>query len=310
LQLTEHELQVRFETIRQKLFAVREQRVHPHKDDKILTDWNGLMIAALARAAQVFTVPAYAEAARRAVSFILKTLRTPDGRLLHRFRDGEAAVAGMVDDYAFFIWGLLELYEATFDAAYLQTALDLQQSMLKHFWDDTAGGFFFTADDAEALLLRQKEIYDGAIPSGNAVAMLNLLRLSRITAQPDFEQKALIIARAFAASVQQVPSAYTQFLVALDFAVNQSAEVVIAGKTHASDTKDLLNAVRKAFVPNKIVLLRPAEQNAPAITAIAPYTKELTELDGRAAAYVCRNFTCSRPATSAEQLLELLAIKK
>jgi uncharacterized protein YyaL (SSP411 family) len=310
VKLSEHELQVRFETIRQKLFSVREQRVHPHKDDKILTDWNGLMIAALARAAQVFAVPAYAEAAQRAVSFILKTLRTPDGRLLHRFRDGEAAVAGMVDDYAFFIWGLIELYEATFDVAYLQTALELQQDMLKHFWNEPAGGFYFTADDAEQLLLRQKEIYDGAIPSGNAVAMLNLLRLSRITAQQDFEHKALSIARAFSGSVQQLPSAYTQLMVALDFAVNPSSEVVIAGKTHAPDTEGLINAVRKAFVPNKVLLLRPTDQKAPAITAIAPYTKELKELDGKAAAYVCRNYTCSLPTTSAEKMLELLMAKK
>ena len=244
------------------------------------------------------------------MSFILKSLRTADGRLLHRFRDGEAAVAGMVDDYAFFIWGLMELYEAGFDPLYLQTALDLQQDMIKHFWDEAAGGFFFIADDAEQLLLRQKEIYDGAVPSGNAVAMLNLLRLSRITAQPDFEHRALSIARAFSGSVQQAPSAYTQLMVALAFAVNPSSEVVIAGKTCSPDTKELMNAVRQAFVPNKVLLLRPADQKAPAITAIAPYTKELKELDGKAAAYVCRNYACRLPTTSAEKMLEMLAIKK
>ena len=310
VKLSEHELQIRFETIRQKLFSIREQRVHPHKDDKILTDWNGLMIAALARAAQVFAMPAYAEAAQRAVSFILKTLRTPDGRLLHRFRDGEAAVAGMVDDYAFFIWGLIELYEATFDVAYLQTAIDLQKDMIKHFQDEQSGGFYFTADDAEQLLLRQKEIYDGAVPSGNAVAMLNLMRLARITAHPDFEHKALSIARAFSGSVQQMPSAYTQLMVAVDFAVNPSCEIVIAGKMPSPDTEEMIKAVRKAFIPNKVFLLRPTDQKAPAITAIAPYTKEHGELDGTATAYVCRNYACSLPTTSADKMLELLMAKK
>jgi hypothetical protein len=268
------------------------------------------MIAALARAAQVFAMPAYAEAAQRAASFILKTLRTPDGRLLHRFRDGEAAVAGMVDDYAFFIWGLIELYEATFDVAYLQTAIDLQKDMIKHFQDEQSGGFYFTTDDAEQLLLRQKEIYDGAVPSGNAVAMLNLMRLARITAHPDFEHKALSIARAFSGSVQQMPSAYTQLMVAVDFAVNPSCEIVIAGKMPSPDTEEMIKAVRKAFIPNKVFLLRPTDQKAPAITAIAPYTKEHGELDGTATAYVCRNYACSLPTTSADKMLELLMAKK
>jgi hypothetical protein len=140
--------------------------------------------------------------------------------------------------------------------------------------------------------------------------MLNLLRLSRITVQPDFEQKALIIARTFSARVQQVPSAYTQLMVALDFAANPASEVVIAGKALCSDTRALIDAVRKAFIPNKVLLLRPTDQKAPAITAIAPYTKELTEQAGKAAAYVCKNFTCSLPVTSAKKLLEQLSVKK
>ena len=297
------------ETIRRKLFAVREKQIHPHKDDKILTDWNGLMIAALARASQILDTPAYAEAAQKASAFILKTLRTKDGRLLHRFRDGEAAIPAMADDYAFLVWGLIELYEATFEPGYLTTALELNKAMIDHFWDEPAGGFYFTADDAESLILRKKEIYDGAVPSANSVAMLNLLRLGRIIAQPDLEQKALKIARAFSNSVKQAPSAYTQLMAAVDFGAGPAYEVVIAGTPQGNDTKEMITALRKAFVPNKIVLLRPADKKSPDITAIAPYTKNQISLNGKATAYVCRNYACSLPTTNINKMLELLNVR-
>ena len=190
LKLSREELEERLQEARKKLFAAREKRIHPHKDDKILTDWNGLMIAALSKGAQAFDQPKYADAARKAADFIFKTMRDPSGRLLHRFRDGEAALHAHVDDYSFLIWGLLELYEASFDVHYLQSALTLNDDFMAHFWDAGGGGLYFTADDAEELLLRKKEIYDGATPSGNSVAALNLLRLARITANADLEQRA------------------------------------------------------------------------------------------------------------------------
>ena len=171
LRISREELERRTAGAREKLFTVRKKRIHPHRDDKVLADWNGLMIAALARAAQVFDEPEYAEAARNSVGFILENMRRDDGRLLHRYRDGQAAIPAHASDYAFLIWGLLELYDATFDANYLQTALELNDDFIKHFWDHSHGGFYFTADDAEPLLTRQKEIYDGAIPSGNSIAM-------------------------------------------------------------------------------------------------------------------------------------------
>ncbi|MDR4507937.1 MAG: hypothetical protein MRJ65_06820 [Candidatus Brocadiaceae bacterium] len=172
------ELKERVETARRKLCAVRSKRIRPHRDDKILTDWNGLMLAALAKGAQVFDVPEYLAAAERATDFILSDMRRQDGRLLHRYRDGQADILAFADDYAFFIWGLLELYETNFDVRYLQTALDLNSEMINHFWDNQSGGFYFTANDMEELLVRQKDVYDGAIPSGNSVAVLNLFRLA------------------------------------------------------------------------------------------------------------------------------------
>ncbi|MER3446097.1 MAG: thioredoxin domain-containing protein [Candidatus Dadabacteria bacterium] len=310
LKISKTEIESRIEMARQKLFDVRERRVHPHKDDKILTDWNGLMIAALSKGAQAFNEPSYTEAARRAADFLLKNMRKPDGRLLHRYRDGQADIAGNLDDYAFLIWGLIELYESTFDVGYLQAAISLNSDLIKHFWDDKGGGFYFTADDGENLIVRQKEIYDGAIPSGNSVAMLNLLQLGRITANPDLEEKASKIGRAFSNTVKQFPGAFTQLMVALDFALGPSYEVVIVGNTQSEDTRAMLNAIGRQFVPNKVVLLRPTEKESPDITRIAGFTKNQSSLDGKATAYVCLNYVCKLPTTDVSRMIELLNTKR
>jgi len=307
LSMSVPDLRAQIEEIREELFAYREKRIHPHKDDKILTDWNGLMIAALAKGAQVFDELRYASAAKRAADFILKNVRTSEGRLLHRYRDGEAALTAHVDDYAFLIYGLLELYETTFEVYYLETALRLNEDLIRHFWDHDNGGFYFTADDGENLLIRQKEIYDGAIPSGNSVAMLNLLRLGRITANTDFEDKAAKIGQAFYENVRQLPSAHTQLMVAVDFAAGPAYEVVIAGGSQADDTKRMLDAIRKPFVPNKIVILRPTDQETLDIDNIAPFTKYHSSIDGIATAYVCLNYNCKLPTTDISSLPKLLS---
>jgi uncharacterized protein YyaL (SSP411 family) len=295
------------EAARQKLFEIREQRVHPHKDDKILTDWNGLMIASLAKAAQVWQKPEYLEAARKAIDFILKNMRKNTGALLHRYRDGDAAITGHVDDYAFFIWGLLEFYEASFESRYLEIALSLNDYFLKHFWDSDHGGFFFTADDAENLLLRTKEIYDGAVPSGNSVALLNLLRLSRITGRTDLEEYASKLSQAFANQVRAIPSAHTQFLTGVDFGLGPSFEIVIAGDSRSEDTKKMLRTIQSHFLPNKVLLLRPTEVPEPEIVTVAPFAKPHQAVDGKATAYVCRNYICNRPVTKIVDLEKLLS---
>jgi len=309
LKLPEQQLRNRLELSRQKLFAVREKRIHPGKDDKILVDWNGLMIAALAKGAQAFNEPKYLEAAMRAADFIQRNVRTSDGRLLHRYRDGQANIKAHAEDYAFLIWGLLELHEATFQINYLRAALDLNNELLKHFWDANRGGFYFSADDGEALQVRSKEIYDGAIPSGNSVAMLNLLRLGRITANTDFEQKAAAIGRAFSGEIKSSPSASTQLMVALDFGIGPSYEVVIAGGSQAEDTRAMLNALRIGFIPNKVVLLKPTDQKEPEITRLAAFTKYQSSRDGKATAYVCLNYNCKLPTTEINKMLDLLAGK-
>jgi len=300
------ELQNRLESIRQKLFAHREERVHPHKDDKILTDWNGLMVAAMARGARILDEPGYASAAKRAVDFIFSNMLDSDEHLLHRYRDGEAAIPAHLDDYTFLIHGMLELYETTFEVDYLKKALSLNEYLLDHFWDKENGGFYFTADDGEALLIRQKEIYDGAIPSGNSIAMLNLLRLGRITANPDLEEKAARIGRAFFENVRQLPSAHTQLMIAVDFAVGPSLEVVIVGNSRAKETKEMLQAIGSKFIPNKVVILLPIGIDSTEIKGIAPFTTDQPSIDNKTTAYVCVNHNCKLPTTDIEKMLSLL----
>jgi uncharacterized protein YyaL (SSP411 family) len=305
LGLSADDLRERVEGARQKLFAVRERRFHPYKDDKILTDWNGLMIAALSKGAQVFDESDYVEAAKRAVDFLLTVLRDGNGRLLHRYRDGEAAIPAYLDDYAFLIWGLIELYEATFEVGYLQTALDLNRDLLTHFWDERAGGLCLTADDSEDVLVRRKEVYDGAVPSGNSVAMLNFLRLGRITGDTELERRAEDIGRAFSKGILQSPAAHTQLMMAVDFGIGPSCEVVVVGDPQAEETHRMVKALRRQFLPHKVVLFRPSEEVSPEIARVAGFTRALTSLYSKATAYVCRNYTCGMPTTDVETMLRL-----
>jgi uncharacterized protein len=306
MKLPSEVLKQKIDSARSRLFEVRERRVHPHKDDKILTDWNGLMIAALARGAQVLGDKSYADAAENAVEFILNRLRKPDGRLLHRYRDGEASVAAHLDDYAFLVWGLIETYEATFDARYLTTALEFNKEMICRFWDERGGGLYFTSDDAENLIVRKKEVYDGALPSGNAVAMLNLLRLGRFTGDADLEDRAFKIQKAFSEQVREFPSGYTQFLSAVDFGLGASHDVVISGSLGA---KEMLDALRSRFSPNQVLVFRPAGEESAGIDAVASFAKNYASVNGKATAYVCSGRSCKDPTTEVKDLLALLGQK-
>ena len=316
----------------------REWRV-PHFE-KMLYD-QALMLTACVEASQASGDPACADTARRIGTYMLRDLAAPeggfyaaenaesegeegkfyvwraedfirgaltgdDGRLLHRYRRGRAGIRAHADDYAFLVWGLIELYETTFDAVYLERAAALQDAMIEHFWDETDGGFFFTAADAEELPARQKQVYDGAAPSANSAAMLNLLRLGRLTATPSYEKKAADIGRAFAGSVRQAPPAHTMLLAAVDFALGPSSEVVLAEGGDAGSMQAMLAALRGAFLPRTVVLYRPGGP-APAITKSAPFTAAQTALDGQATAYVCRNFACRQPTTDPRRMLEMLA---
>ncbi|MDI9395463.1 MAG: thioredoxin domain-containing protein [Euryarchaeota archaeon] len=301
------EIEKRVNNARGKLLKARYERKKPSKDDKILTDWNGLMIAAFAKGFQVFGEQKYLKAAEKAADFILKTLYSSDGRLLHRYREGVAGIYGTSDDYAFLIYGLLELYEAGFELRYLKAAVSLNSELLEHFWDPINGGLYFTSNDSEALIFRKKEFTDSAIPSGNSVEMLNLLRLSRIIADPGLEETADRLERAFSKLIIKAPSAYTAFLSALDFRLGPSYEVIISGKPGAQDTGHMLEELWSYFVPNKVIIFRP-DGEKPEITDLAKYTKEQYPIEGKATAYVCKDYECQLPTTETIEMLKMLNV--
>lgn len=298
------ELRIKIESIRKKLFDARKKRIHPYKDDKILTDWNGLMISAFAKAAQVFDEKKYTERAEKAAEFVEKNLMTKEGKLLHRFRKGEAGIPAHIDDYAFFIAALLDLYETTFDIKYLKSAIRMQKTLLEHFWDDKDGGFYFTGDEGEKLLIRQKEIYDGAVPSGNSISLLNLLRLGRFTGDSDFEKKADYLVKTFSDIVSKSASAFTQFLCGLDFALGRPKEIIITGKKYDSGTEKMLNSVKEKFIPNKILIFK--EEGREDISEIAGFTRGHQMKNGKATAYICENYNCKMPVTDLSGIDELL----
>lgn len=300
-------LAAEWEQVRTTLFDARRLRIHPLKDDKVLADWNGLMIAALARGARLLGRPAYAAAAARCAAFILTRMRTPDGGLWHRYRQGEAAVRGQLDDYAFLTWGLLELYAATLDLDHLEAAAALQTRMLSDFWDAAKGGFFLTAAGDCELPSRPKALYDGAVPSGNSVALDTLLRLGRLTGQSCWREQAERLVAAFGGSVKGQPKAFTHFLGVLAQGLSVEVSVVICGRPGAPDTRALRAVVDRRLAPGSAVLLKTRE-NAQRLGALAPFSRGLAPLTGeKATAYVCRDFACRRPTADVTELERLLA---
>jgi uncharacterized protein YyaL (SSP411 family) len=303
LGVTAKQLHLRWEDARARLFAVRAARIHPLKDDKILTDWNGLMIAALAQGARVLGHRRYAEAAERAARCILDLLRGGDGRLFHRFREGQRAISGQAADYAFFIYGLLHLYRSTFDVGWAEQAKALQEVMLAELWDETAGGFFLAGDQNHELPVRPKEIYDGAIPSANSVALLNLLWLSRLTGNTKWADKADQLMRAFAGTIGRQPSAFTFFLCGLDFALRPGQDLVIAGESGSPGADRLLEALNLAFRPNQVTQLK-SDGNASQLARFAGYTDGLQVVQGQTAAHLCVGSACKETVTDVPGLID------
>jgi uncharacterized protein YyaL (SSP411 family) len=298
--LTLDELILKLGRIQKMLFETREKRVHPAKDDKVLVDWNGLMIAALARASQVFSEPRYLQAAVKAAGFILETMNTENGTLYHRYAKGEKAIDGFLDDYAFLVWGLLEIYETCFEDKYLQAALELTKMMTSRFWDEKDGGFYFTAKGADDTVPRRKEVYDGALPSGNSVALLNLLRLAVLTGDSAYEGMASRIMKVFSEDVQRAPAAHTFMLIGVDFAVGPAYSVILVGDAQEESLQSMLKALKAAYLPNMMVSRR------------SPSAADLgyEQIEDKATAYVCRDQTCMPPTNKIEKMLELVGCSK
>ncbi len=301
------ELADSLEKARELLFATRARRVHPLKDDKVLTAWNGLMISALALGGAVLSEPAYARAAREAAEFVITRLyNSATGLLLRRYRAGEAAINGFLEDYSFFVRALLDLYETGFDRAHFELALGLTEKMRELFEDSAGGGFFGTAAGDNTLVMRIKEDYDGAEPSGNSVAILNLLRLARMTGRADLRDSAEHAVRAFASRLVDAPGGLPQMLAACEFLLAPPREIVIVGERSAPDTEALLGILAARFVPNKVVLLVEGEDTRRALSAYLPSIRDMGKLNGKASAYVCENYSCRLPVSEPAQLAELL----
>jgi uncharacterized protein YyaL (SSP411 family) len=293
--IPETELRASLGQAKQRLFAVRSQRVWPGRDEKVLTSWNGLMIGALASAAQVLENSAYAEGAARAASFILGRMRGSDGLLLRTYSAGASPkLNAYLEDYSFLIDGLVSLYEATGTLRSIEAALDLTEVMIAQFWDPTAGGFFYTGRDHEALLTRTKDPQDSSIPSGNSLAVTALLRLARLTGRADLQDKAETTLRLFGSLLADHPLAAGQMLLALDYYLGPVLEIAVAGDAEGADTRRVLRAIHGNFRPNKILALRTAGQDSKKTEELVPLLAGKTTT-GPVTTYLCHNFTCAAP---------------
>jgi hypothetical protein len=301
------ELEAEIASARRTLYEVRTRRPSPLRDDKVLTSWNGLMISAFARGALVLDRSDYAERARRAADFVLRELRAGGGRLLRSHMDDRARHNGYLDDHAFFIQGLLDLYEATFELAPLREAILLQAHLDAHYLDRESGGYFMTSGDHEKLFARDKPAYDGAEPSGNSVALLNLLRLEELTGRDDYRRRAEKGLGAFSAALVQGGSGLPKMLAALDFYLDVPREVLIVAPAQAADAAPLLSRLRRTFLPNRILAVT---SEGPALTAAAsvlPVLEGKRALGGRPTAFVCEKGRCELPTSDPEIFARQLA---
>jgi uncharacterized protein YyaL (SSP411 family) len=289
------------------LLAARAKRVRPLLDDKILTAWNGLMISALAKGGAVLDDARYAEAARLAAEFVIGRLYdASSGKLLRRYRQGDAAIPGFLDDYAMFTQGLLDLYETQFDRRHLELAVRLTEKQAELFEDSASGAFFGTAADDRRLVLRVKDDYDGAEPSGNSVAVMNLLRLARMTNRDDFRQSAERTLAAFASRLALAPVAIPQMLTACEFLLGEPREIVLAGRRDSTQMRALVRELHTRFVPNRVVLLVDSPETQQALARAIPSVASMNPVEGRANAYVCRNYTCQLPVSEPARFAELI----
>jgi uncharacterized protein YyaL (SSP411 family) len=288
----------RLRSSREKLFAARERRIKPHRDEKVLAAWNGLMMAAFADAGRVFESDEYLKVARNNAEFIFREM-SRDGRLFRTWKNGAAKLNAYVEDYANVADGLIVLYEATGEIGWLVKAKELAETMITEFWDEDAGGFFFTSNDHEELVVRNKDFYDNATPSGNSVGADVLLRLSKLIGDDKYERFAIGILRLAASQARRYPQGFGRALSAMEFALHENREIAIIG-----DPEDeIARVVSVAYLPD-VVLAISSDPTRDAVTV--PLFNGRASSDGKPTAYVCRNFVCERPVTTVDELKVLL----
>lgn len=316
LGFSEAELEEELGRLMLRLRGLRDTRTAPDTDDKVLTDINGLMIAAFARGARVLGDTGLALTASKSAEFLWRELRvppegesssSPTPRLHHRWRDGETYITGFLDDYAFFAWGLTELYEATFDPKWLRRAVEISQELNGLFADEKCGGYFTTPVDGESILARPKEFYDGAVPAGNSVAAHALLRLSRLTGRGDLETQGRGALDAASAEISGAPAHHTFSLLALSHLLGPSFDVVVAGDSSDEATLALLEPLSRDYLPHTVTLFRPTDgDTSQDLQTVAPFTEHYGKREGSSTAYVCRDGRCELPTTEPEVMLKHL----
>jgi len=305
---TEEEINkaILLDNARAALLKAREKRVHPHKDDKILTSWNGMMIASLAIGGRVLGNRAYIEAAEKAYEFIVNNLQRNDGRLLARYRNGDSGILGYADDYAFLTWACMELFESTGRTEFLKKAMDLCNGLMELFWDEDKGGLFLYGKDGEQLISRPKEIYDGAYPSANSQTVMNLLRLSAITGNLSYSEKAHEILNAFGAVINGHPSGCCHSLSSVLYTSGSSREVTVIGMEEDRELQSMKNVLFTVYDPFMVYAVCSDQDEKEKLEVLIPRLGERKMVNGKATAYVCANFACREPVTTAHELKQQL----
>jgi uncharacterized protein len=291
---------------RKILFEAREKRVKPARDEKVLTAWNGLMLASFAEAGAVLNRPDYTEVAKHNARFVLDNLRR-DGLLLRTYKDGQAKLNAYLEDYAFYIDGLLTLFETTGELTWFEEACALSNTMIDEFWDEQEGGFFYTGRSHEDLIVRSKDFFDNATPSGNSVAAQVLLRIGTLTENSDYQRRAVTLFRLTASAVGRYASGFGRLLCALDFHLGTPKEIAIIGIPNSAETQSMVTEIWKPYLPNKVVAqASPADSRA---AELIPLLRDRPQLGDKATAYVCENFVCKQPVTTPEELASQLLIE-
>jgi len=281
---------------KEKLFLHREKRIKPGLDDKILTSWNGLMIGSMAKAGRILNNQNYLDFAEKSADFILDKMWNGE-RFVRSYRLESGKLNAYLDDYAFMIQGLTELYESTFNSRWLDAAVDIAHQMSKLFEDNESGGFFFTSKDHEKLIVRKKMSQDGAIPSGNSIAVLSLLRLSRISGEGVFEKMAEKTMKVFSHILDSAPAALHMMLVGLDFYLDTPMEIVLSGDLESEDSKEMLNVIHSVYLPNKVLAFNSIDGSK---KLSLPILKDKSPIDNNATVFLCENYACKLPMVDPE----------
>lgn len=300
--IDDHTLQSKLQEARHILQSVRQQRPAPLVDDKVLTSWNALMISSLAKAGRVFGAEEAIGMAKQAMAF-LETHLVQHERFMVRYREGDVKHLGFIEDYAHMLKAYMSLYEATFEQEWLEKATTVAKNMFELFWDKEKGGFFFSGSDAEALLVREKEVYDGAMPSGNSTALKHLLMLSRLTGRQDWLDTLEQMFKAFYVDVSSYPSGHTAFLQGLLAQYATKREIIILGKKGDTQKEQLLQALQKRFMPFDIILTAETGEE---LAKLAPFTKDYKTIDGKTTVYICENYSCRQPITDIDEAMKQL----